>query len=195
LANPAHPDQVSTTASLIGLSARCARERSPAGLEADLFRHSRLVPTNFVLGPVLRQIKVDKPPAGSPRGWQATATPPPGNSPACQAVRNIGAHPNRMLSLLGKARVVDDHRLDPSMTLNLRQHHLAHLAQHGCIRPAALTDKMQQRLMLCRSSPGSRDRGHRLNALALDRHHQAGAIIAQRPTPIRVPDHAHKSAT
>jgi hypothetical protein len=35
-------------------------------------------------------------------------------------------HPNRMLSFLGKAGIVDDPSLDRSMTRDPRQHQLAH---------------------------------------------------------------------
>src|SRR5215211_3998951 len=47
--------------------------------------------------------------------------------------------------------------------------------------------------MLSRSSSRRRDRRHRLDALALHRHHQPGAIVTQWPSPIRVPNHADKT--
>jgi hypothetical protein len=52
---------------------------------------------------------------------------------------------------------------------------------------------MKQRLMLRRGSTRRRNRRHRFNALTGDRHHQAGAIVTQRPSPIRVPYYAHKT--
>jgi hypothetical protein len=66
-------------------------------------------------------------------------------------------HPNRMPSLLGKARVVDDPGLDRSATLDLRQHHLTHLGQHLPVRPSPLAEKMQQRLMLRHRTRRRRD--------------------------------------
>ena len=61
-------------------------------------------------------------------------------------------HPNRMLTLLGKAGIVDDPGLDRIVPLDMWQHHLAHLGQHLLVRPLSLTDEMQQRLMLaCRT--------------------------------------------
>src|SRR5260370_18215825 len=97
-----------------------------------------------------------------------------------------------MPSLLGKARVVDNPGLDRSITLDRRQHHLTHLAQHIVVRPTPLTDKMQQRLML-RCRPLWRGDGrHRLYALALTRHHQSHAVVVQRTRPIAVSDHPHK---
>jgi hypothetical protein len=98
-----------------------------------------------------------------------------------------------MLSLLGEARIVDDPGPDWSMTLDPRQYHLANFGHDLLVGPAALPDKMQQRLMLRRCSPRRRDRRHRFNALASDRHHQACAIVTQWAGTIRVPDHAHKS--
>jgi hypothetical protein len=38
-----------------------------------------------------------------------------------------------------------------------------------------------------------RHRRHRLYALAFTRHHQTQAIVPQRPRPVRMSDHAHKS--
>src|SRR5260370_12453884 len=96
-----------------------------------------------------------------------------------------------MPSLLGKARVVDDPGLDRSITLDRRQHHLTHLAQHIVVGPTPLTDKMQQRLMLGRRSPRRRDRRHRLYALALTRHHQSQAGAVQRTSATPPPAHAH----
>jgi hypothetical protein len=101
-------------------------------------------------------------------------------------------HSNRMPPLFGKTRVVDDPRLDRTVTLDPWQHHLSHLAQHRRVRPTSLTDKMQQRLMLRRRSLGRRDRSHRLYALALAWHDQPRALIAQWTRPIGVSDHAHK---
>ena len=46
--------------------------------------------------------------------------------------------------------------------------------------------------MLRRRAMRRRDRRHRLHALALARHHQAGAIIPQRPLAILVANHARK---
>src|ERR1700692_4175874 len=72
-----------------------------------------------------------------------------------------------MLTLLGKAGVVDDPGLDRTVPLHLGHHHLANLGQHLLVRPLSLTDEMQQRLMLRRRAMRRRDRRHRLHALAL----------------------------
>src|SRR6202022_405974 len=73
-----------------------------------------------------------------------------------------------------------------------RQPHLAPFGHPLLVRPWRDTDKMQQRLVLrrrpCRRGP----RRHRLDALALARQHQTGAIIAQRPSPVNVTNYAHK---
>jgi hypothetical protein len=98
-----------------------------------------------------------------------------------------------MLPLFGESRVVDDPRLDRPTLLHRRQHHLAHLRQHLLIRPGRYTDKMQQRLVLGRRPCRSRLRRHRFHALALARQDQAGTIIAQWASPVRVPDNARKS--
>ena len=80
-------------------------------------------------------------------------------------------HPDRVPPLLGKTGIVDDPGLDRPLPLDRRQHYLAHLAQNPLVRPAALTDKMQQRLVLCRRARRRRHRRHRLHALAFARQH------------------------
>jgi hypothetical protein len=102
-------------------------------------------------------------------------------------------YPNRVSSLLGKARVVNDPSLNRSATLDLRQHQLANLGQDPLVGPSPLADKMQQRLVLGRSSLRRRDGSHRLNTLTCVRYNQARAIVTQWPHPIRVPDHAHNT--
>ena len=101
-------------------------------------------------------------------------------------------HPNRMPTLLGKAGIVDDPGHDRTVPLDLWQHHLAHLGQHLLVRPLSLADKMQQRLMLGRRAIRRRDRRHRLHALALAWHQQAGAIMPQRLLAVLVTNHARK---
>src|SRR3982074_2890570 len=79
---------------------------------------------------------------------------------------------DRILSLLGKPRIVDDPCFDRPVALHLRQHQFPHLGKPPLVRPLALANKMQQRLMLGRRPFRRRNRRHRLNALALARHHQ-----------------------
>ena len=101
-------------------------------------------------------------------------------------------HPNRMLTLLGKASIVDDPRLDGAVPFQLRHHHLAHLGEDALVRPPSLADEMQQRLMLRRRAMRRRDRRHRLHTLALARHQQPGTIIPQRSLAVLVADHTRK---
>src|SRR5215470_2783823 len=98
-----------------------------------------------------------------------------------------------MPPLLGKARIIDDPSFDLSVPFNARQHYLTNLGQHLLIRPVALTDKMQQRLMLRCCPLRSRHRRHRLDTLPIARHHQPGAVIAKRFGPSRMSDHACKT--
>jgi hypothetical protein len=97
-----------------------------------------------------------------------------------------------MMPLLGKTSVVDDPCLDRTVPLHRRQHKLANFGQYLLVRPLALADKMQQRLMLCRGSFWRRNRRHRLDALAFARHHQTGAIILKRLGPVRMANHARQ---
>ena len=70
------------------------------------------------------------------------------------------------------------------LRLDRRQDEFAHLGQNRLVRPSRLTDQMQQRLMLGRNPSRRHDRRHRLDALALAGHQQAGAIILERPRPV-----------
>jgi hypothetical protein len=105
----------------------------------------------------------------------------------------LPCNPDRMPPLLGKARVIDDPSFDRPVALQLRQYQLADLGQNLLVRPVAFTNKMQQRLMLGRSPFRRRNRRHRLDTLALARHHEPHAIIAKRSGPVRVPDHARQA--
>src|ERR1700688_4619348 len=93
----------------------------------------------------------------------------------------------------GISGIVDDPGLDRTVPLDLWHHHLAHLGQHLLVRPLSLADEMQQRLMLGRRAMRRRDRRHLLNALALARHQQAGAIMPQRFLAVLVANHARKA--
>ena len=99
---------------------------------------------------------------------------------------------DRVPPLLGKARVVDDPCLDRVVSLDLRQHHLAHFGQDVVVQPLALADEMQQRLMLGCDPRRSRQRRHRLDALALGGHDEAHAIVAQWSNPIGMADHTRQ---
>ena len=98
-----------------------------------------------------------------------------------------------MRALLGKACIVDDPRLNRTVTLDLGQDQLAHFAEDHLVRPAPFADKMQKRLMLGGHPRRRRHGRNRLDALALTGQHQPRAIVAKRLRSILVPNHAHKS--
>ncbi len=114
------------------------------------------------------------------------------NYPACRAGRNIAGPPDRVLSLLAKARVVDDPGLNGSPALDRRQHRLAHLGRHRRVRPRRLANKMKQRLVLRRDLGRCRYRRHRLDALAGNRHQQPETMIARRRLPVGMAKHLAK---
>src|SRR5215831_14672830 len=92
----------------------------------------------------------------------------------------LPCNPDRMPPLLRKGRIIDDPSFDLSVAFEPRQHQLTDLGQYLLIRPVALTDKMQQGLMLRRCPLRSRHRRHRIDTLAIAWHHQPGAVIAKR---------------
>ena len=148
------------------------------GLEADILRHAGLAPTFAVIRPVFRQIKT----IGHRQAGVMIGDRQRHRHLTIVLLAELPAvlprHPDRVPPLLGKARIVDDPRLDRPLPLDRRQHHLAHLAQYPFVRPAALADKMQQRLVLRRRARRSCYCRHRLHALALARHHQTHAVVA-----------------
>jgi hypothetical protein len=162
------------------------------GLEADLLRNAGPIPTRAILGPLLWQIE----PIADRQAGKMICDRQRHRHLAIGFLAKLPAilrlHPNRMPALLGQARVVDDPDLDRPVLRDGRHHQLADLGQHLLVRPTASTDKMQQRLVLRRDTRRSRPRRHRLYTLALARQDQPRAVVAQRPSPIRVSDHAAK---
>ncbi len=61
------------------------------GLEFDLLRHARPAPPLAVPRPLARAAPAASRPAGSPRPWQCSGSPPPGSCPACLAGRSPAA--------------------------------------------------------------------------------------------------------
>jgi hypothetical protein len=157
-----------------------------------ILRHPRLAPTLAVLRPVLRQIQT----VGHRQARAVIGKRQRHRDLAVILLAELAAilpcHANRVLALLRKAGVVDDPRFNRPLTLDRRQHHLAHLGQNPRVRPGRVADEMQQRLMLRCRPPRRGNRRHRLNALALARHDQAEAIISQRAGTVCVTNHAHK---
>ena len=163
--------------------------QSRAWLEGDVLGHAGFAPPRRVIGPLFRQIQpIIHRQAGvvvgnRQRYRHLTIVP------LAQLAAILPRHADRVLPLLGKARVVDNPRHDRAVALDLRHNQLAHFGQYFLIRPSRDTDEMQQRLVLRRRPPRRRLRRHRLNALALARQHQPRAIIAQRSAPIGVTNH------
>jgi len=162
------------------------------GLEANVVRRTRLAQARAVVRPRFRQIQ----PIGDRQARMLIRNRQRHRDLAVVFLADLAAilprHPNRMRALLGKASIVDDPCLDRPGPFDRRQHHLPNFAENHLVRPAPLADKMQQRLVL-RSRPfRCRHRRHRLHALAFARQHQAQAIVAQRPRPVGVTNHAHK---
>ena len=90
------------------------------GLEGDILGHLGLAATGIVFGPGLRQIQ----PIRHRQARIMTGKRQRHRDLAIRLLAELTAvlvrNSNRMLPLLGKARVVDDPRLDRPITLNLR---------------------------------------------------------------------------
>src|SRR3954470_17421800 len=100
----------------------------------------------------------------------------------------LARHPDRVPALLGEAGIVDDPGLDGPSTLEGGQDQVAHLGEHGRIRPRRLTNEMQERLVLGGNPGRGRDRSYRLDALARGRHKQTRAVVAQGCGAVGVAD-------
>jgi hypothetical protein len=163
------------------------------GLEGDLLGYAGFAPALTVRRPLLWQIETMS-------HWQARMM-------ICkrkgygdltivllaQLAAILPCNTDRMPPFLGKARIIDDPSFDRPVAFDVRKHHLPNFGQNLLVRPVTLTDKMQQRLMLGCCALRRRHRRHGLDALAMARHHQTGAVIAKRFGPGRVPDHADQT--
>ena len=126
-----------------GLLEQAERDRH-LGLENDIVGNSRLLAAKLVLGPFLRQVEAIAARQagvmiGERKRHRGLAVGPLAKLPAI-----LPRDPDRMPALLGKARVVEDPRLDRTVPLHRRQDIGAHLGQHGCVRPLRLPHEMQQ---------------------------------------------------
>src|SRR5208282_3933906 len=83
------------------------------------------------------------------------------------------SHADRMFSLLGKSRVIDDRNFDRPVPLHQRLNFFTHLVQHVRVGPLRLANKMQQRLMLWLYPRRRRDRRQWFHALAASRDYQS----------------------
>jgi hypothetical protein len=100
-------------------------------------------------------------------------------------------HADRVLALLREAGVIDNPVPHRAVPLERRQYLLAHRPQQRRIVPFGLGHHVMQRLVR-RLHPGRRDpRRHRLNALALARQQQPGAVGPGRRRPAAVRHRRH----
>src|SRR5262249_38359 len=162
------------------------------GRKADVGGNAGLLPARTIRGPVFGNIEpIPDRQAGKVIGHrQRHRHLTIGLLAKLPAILRLNA--DRMLALLGETRVINDPGFDRPLRPNRRHHQVAHLGQSLLVRPLPDPDKMQQRLVLRRGPPRRRARRHRFHALALPRKYQPGAIIPQRPRPIRVPQYARK---
>ena len=96
---------------------------------------------------------------------------------------------NRMPTLLGKARIVNDPRLERPVPFNRRQHARADNVQDGLIAPVGLGDEVMQRLMGRLNALRGDAGGHRLDTLALAGQQQPRAVGVHRFAPIGMAEH------
>jgi hypothetical protein len=96
-----------------------------------------------------------------------------------------------MLALLREAGVIHDPVPHRAVPLDGRQHKVAHRSQKGGIVPFGLGHHVMQGLV-GRLHPARLDpSGHRLDALALARQQQPGAVGPRRRRPAGMAQHRH----
>jgi hypothetical protein len=103
---------------------------------------------------------------------------------SAQLAAILPGHTDRMMTLLRKARVIDDPGLDRFVSGDRWHDPLPHTAQHRLIRPGCLRHKMQQRLVLSR---GSLRRGYRrkwFDAFAALGGQQPDTVVLKRSDPV-----------
>src|ERR687894_285283 len=101
-------------------------------------------------------------------------------------------HADRMTSLLGETRIIDDPGPDGAVPLNLRQNLGAHHGQQRLIGPVRLGDKGVKGWVSGLHAARLHARGDRLDALALTGQEQTRAGGLQRCRSIRVTEHARQ---
>jgi hypothetical protein len=162
-------------------------QRDPRlGLEGDGLRHAGLAPTGRIVGPRLGQVEL----VGDRQAGVVVGHRQADRDLAIVLLAELPAilprHADRLRALLGVAGVVDDPGVDRAVLLDGWQHLAAHRGQHRLVRPVRLGDQMMQRLLRrlhpLRLQPGR----HRLDALALTRQQQPGAVGLERRGAISV---------
>jgi hypothetical protein len=92
-----------------------------------------------------------------------------------------------MGALLGKSRVIHDPGRQRMLARHRGQHLAAHLLQKRVIAPGRVGHDVMQRLVHLAHVAGSQTRGHRLDALALDRQHEALGVVLDGDNAIGMP--------
>src|SRR4051812_9382639 len=158
------------------------------GLEGDRLGHTRRLAPCRIVSPLLRQIQT----IGDRQTGRVIGERERHGHLAVVLLAELAAilarHPDRVPALLGEAGIVDDPGLDGPSTLEGGQDQVAHLGEHGRIRPRRLTNEMQERLVLGGNPGRGRDRSYRLDALAPGRHEQTRAVVAQGCGAVGVAD-------
>src|ERR1700756_194119 len=114
------------------------------GLEGDLFGYTGFAPALTVRRPLLWQIQTISHRQARMMICKRKAHGDLTIVLLAQLAAILPCNPDRMPSLLGKARIIDDPSFDRPVAFDVRQHHLPDFGQNLLVRPVALTDKMQQ---------------------------------------------------
>jgi hypothetical protein len=147
-----------------------------------------------VVDPLLGQVEPPCDRQAGPRGGQRQADRDLTVVLLADLTAVLPGDAERMPTLLGDAGVVEDPGVQRAAAGGQpRQHPIPHRGEHGPVIPGCLGDEVVHRLVRGADAPRGQLGRHRLDALALARQQQAGAIRPQRAGPVGVPERLRKA--
>ena len=156
------------------------------GLKSNLFRHARLLAPLWIVGPYLGKIElIGRGNAGMLSG-KRNADRHSAVILLAQLTAILARDSNGMSSLLGESCVIHDPRCQLMLLGHRRQNLTPHLLEKRLVAPWRIGHYVMQGLVHLAHVAGSQPRRHRLDALALDRKHQALGVILDGNYSIRM---------
>src|SRR6202034_3265956 len=159
------------------------------GLKPNVSGYIGDSPTNRVVGPVLWQIQSVGHRQAALMGGHRETHRYLAVVLLAQLAAILPGYTDRVAALLRKPGVIDDPGLDWFVSGDRWQHSLTHTGQHRLIRPGCLRHKMQQRLVLRRSSLRRSHCRQWFDALATLGGQQPDTIVLEWSDPVGMAQH------
>ena len=152
-------------------------QRDPGlGLEDNFLRYACLFPPPFVTGPHFRKIQAERDRHAGVLCRDRKTHRYPAVILLAYLTAILARDPDRMLSLLWKARVIHYPRHDRPLSQHGRKHCVQCAVEENLVIPGSIRHQMVQRLMHPAHMIRIQPRRHGLNALAFSRQKQSRAV-------------------